>query len=103
MDFLFGKEKIPTIVLTLRLNKIDNYAFALLHEIYHVYMHLINNREQKYIAIEGAEINKCEEEANKFAKCSLIGKDLWNTFLKTTFYDFSTCNANENKTICSST
>lgn len=80
--FSFWQGKNPTIVLTLRLNKIDNYAFALLHEIYHVYMHLINNREQKYIAIEGAEINKCEEEANKFAKCSLIGKDLWNTFLK---------------------
>ena len=80
--FSFWQGKNPTIVLTLRLNKIDNYAFALLHEIYHVYIHLINNREQKYIAIEGAEINKCEEEANKFAKCSLIGKDLWNTFLK---------------------
>ena len=80
--FSFWQGKNPTIVLTLRLNKIDNYAFALLHEIYHVYMHLFNNREQKYIAIEGAEINKCEEEANKFAKCSLIGKDLWNTFLK---------------------
>ena len=23
---------------------------------------------KKYISIEGAEINKCEEEANKFAK-----------------------------------
>ena len=40
-------------------------------------MHLFNNREQKYISIEGAEINKCEEEANKFAKYSLISKDLW--------------------------
>ena len=80
--FSFWQGENPTIVLTLRLNRIDNYAFALLHEIYHVYMHLFNNREQKYISIEGAEINKCEEEANKFAKCSLIGKDLWNTFLK---------------------
>lgn len=31
---------------------------------------------------EGAEINKCEEEANKFAKYSLISKDLWSAFLK---------------------
>lgn len=80
--FSFWQGKNPTIVLTLRLNKIDNYAFALLHEIYHVYMHLYNNKELKYIAIEGAEINNCEEEANEFAKCSLISKDLWNTFLK---------------------
>ena len=62
--FSFWQGENPTIVLTLRLNRIDNYAFALLHEIYHVYMHLFNNREQKYISIEGAEINKCEEEAN---------------------------------------
>ena len=27
-------------------------------------------------------INKCEEEANKFAKYSLISKDLWSAFLK---------------------
>lgn len=59
--FSFWQGENPTIVLTLRLNRIDNYAFALLHEIYHVYMHLFNNREQKYISIEGAEINKCEE------------------------------------------
>ena len=80
--FSFWQGENPTIVLTLRLNRIDNYAFALLHEIYHVYMHLFNNREQKYISIEGAEINKCEEEANKFAKYSLISKDLWSAFLK---------------------
>lgn len=38
--FSFWQGENPTIVLTLRLNRIDNYAFALLHEIYHVYMHL---------------------------------------------------------------
>lgn len=80
--FSFWQGKNPTVVLTLRLNKIDNYAFALLHEIYHVYAHLFNNREQRYIAIEGAEIDKCEEDANKFAKHSLISKDVWSTFLK---------------------
>ena len=36
--FSFWQGENPTIVLTLRLNRIDNYAFALLHEIYHVYM-----------------------------------------------------------------
>lgn len=80
--FSFWQGKNPTIILTLRLNKIDNYAFALLHEIYHVYEHLFNNKEQRYIAIEGAEMNRCEEDANKFAKHSLISKDVWNTFLK---------------------
>ena len=51
--FSFWQGENPTIVLTLRLNRIDNYAFALLHEIYHVYMHLFNNREQKYISSHG--------------------------------------------------
>ena len=80
--FSFWQGKNPTVVLTLRLNKIDNYAFALLHEIYHVYAHLFNNREQRYIAIEGVETDKCEEDANKFAKYSLISKDIWSAFLK---------------------
>lgn len=80
--FSFWQGKNPTIVLTLRLNKIDNYAFALLHEVYHVYEHLFSNRELRCIAIEGAEINQCEEDANKFAKYSLVSKDVWSTFLK---------------------
>ena len=80
--FSFWQGKNPTIVLTLRLNRIDNYAFALLHEIYHVYEHLFNNRTQKYIAIEGLETDRCEEEANKFAKNSLISKDIWSVFMK---------------------
>lgn len=80
--FSFWKGKNPTIVLTLRLNKIDNYAFSLLHEVYHVYKHLSIDREQKYISIEGAEKNKCEEDANRFAKETLIGKEIWSRFLK---------------------
>ncbi len=80
--FSFWQGKNPTIVLTVRLSRIDNYAFALLHEVCHVYRHLYTNREQKYIAIEGADVNKCEEEANKFAQHALIGKEAWGLFLK---------------------
>ena len=48
-------------------------------------MHLFNNREQRYIAIEGVETDKCEEEANKFAKYSLISKDYLECILQTAF------------------
>jgi HTH-type transcriptional regulator/antitoxin HigA len=79
--FSFWQGDNPTIVLTLRLNRIDNYAFSLMHEIWHVYAHLINNKEDRFIAIEGAKLDKCEDEANKFAKNALINKEIWANFL----------------------
>lgn len=80
--FSFWKGKNPTIVLTLRMDKIDNYAFALLHEVCHVFKHLLHAKDVGRISIEGVEVDGDEREANDFAKNALIRKDVWNQFMK---------------------
>lgn len=65
----------PTIVMTKRLNRIDNFAFVLFHELGHIFLHLLdpNNRTQDFIetdinARDEHKNRECEDAANKFAK-----------------------------------
>lgn len=81
--FSFWNEENPTIVLTLRLDKIDNFAFSVLHEVCHVFRHLLQNKESKHISIEGDARNICEEEANTFARNALIKENVWRQFMST--------------------
>ncbi len=80
--FSFWQGENPTIVLTLRLTELTimPLLYCMKYIMFICIFSTIENK--KYISIEGAEINKCEEEANKFAKYSLISKDLWSAFLK---------------------
>lgn len=70
----------PTIVMTKRLNRIDNFAFVLFHELGHIVLHLsdFNNRVQDFIeadvnARDENKNNDCEDAANKFAKECIWG------------------------------
>ena len=68
----------PAIVITKRYDRIDNFAFSVLHEAYHVYKHLNDKRHQMISIVdydaEGAE----EKEANDFASRALVNPDLWS-------------------------
>jgi HTH-type transcriptional regulator/antitoxin HigA len=70
--YAFWKGANPTIVLTKRHNKIDNYAFSLMHELGHVNLHLVNDHDGDFIDIEKEtpSIDK-EAEANEFAQKAL--------------------------------
>ena len=64
----------PTIVITKRLNRIDNFAFVLFHELGHICLHLLDekNRNQDFIETDPNSRNEqknkmYEEEANRFA------------------------------------
>lgn len=87
----FWSEGNPAIGLTLRHNRIDNFAFTLFHELGHVYLHLINDNQAEFIDIDKNDADyknsKEEKEADEFAVNNLIDKQEWNTFfIKDRYY-----------------
>lgn len=77
--FSFYLGQTPCIVVTMRYNRIDNLAFAVLHEVGHLKMHSIEDSEGRINLAYGNEelITKEEEEANNFAANSLIPESVW--------------------------
>jgi len=83
----------PAIGMTLRHNRLDNFAFTLFHELGHIYKHLVNNDTAAFIDLETKnEVEEYknsieEKQANHFAQDNLI-KDLdWCQFKKDLAYN----------------
>lgn len=78
----------PAIGLPMRFNRIDNFAFTLMHELGHVFLHLLNNNTAQFIDVEedtdGYKNSKEEKEADDFARDALINKAEWNNFFNQT-------------------
>ena len=78
--FSFISDGIPSIVITKRFNRIDNIAFAVMHEIGHLKLHLSDGSEKLNIPqYDGDDVTKAEEDANNYASDALIPKDIWAT------------------------
>ncbi|WP_436418395.1 HigA family addiction module antidote protein [Petrimonas sulfuriphila] len=76
--YSFYHEGTPCIVITKRRDKIDNFAFVLLHEIGHIFLHLSKNQSKEFITLEEKErVDKLEKEADKFASDGLISEKIW--------------------------
>lgn len=69
----------PYIILTRRYDRIDNFAFALMHEVGHIYLHYIDgNRSDCKLSIPDYDNESTEEkEANAFAANALIPNEEW--------------------------
>jgi HTH-type transcriptional regulator/antitoxin HigA len=86
MSFWSGKN--PAIGLSLRHNRLDNLAFTLFHELGHIYLHMRDNRNEKFIHnIEDALVSKesLEKAANEFAANNLIDPLVWKEMVTTCF------------------
>lgn len=78
--FSFIADSIPSIVITKRFNRIDNIAFAVMHEVGHLKLHLIDGSGKLNIPqYDGDDVTKAEEDANRYASDALIPKDIWET------------------------
>ena len=53
-DYSFWEGNNPTIVITKRIQRIDNPAYVLFHELGHICLHLIeeNNRTIDFVNVE---------------------------------------------------
>ena len=84
----FWSEGNPAIGMTLRHNRLDNFAFTLFHELGHIYEHLVNNNRAEFIDLdfkneeEDYKNSTEEKQADAFAQNSLIPNQEWETFKK---------------------
>jgi HTH-type transcriptional regulator/antitoxin HigA len=76
----------PAIGISVRHKRIDNFAFTIMHELGHVFKHLINNNTAEFIDLDKEhnssdfKNSKEEKDANEFARNSLIDSNEWKAF-----------------------
>lgn len=67
---------VPAIVVTKRISRIDNFAFAVLHEVGHLALHDVEDFPIMSLSDEIDEDFR-EDEANKYAANALIPEEIW--------------------------
>lgn len=67
----------PAIVVTKRFDRIDNFAFAVMHEVGHLALHKIE--DLPIISISGDDEDPAEDEANVYAAEKLIPQEIWKS------------------------
>ncbi|UKJ07936.1 HigA family addiction module antitoxin [Solitalea lacus] len=74
----------PAVGISLRHLRIDNFAFTIMHELGHIFLHLVNNNTAEFIDLEDSDNgygnSKEEIEANQFSADALIDKHAWQDF-----------------------
>lgn len=71
----------PVIGLTIRYDRLDNFWFALFHEIIHVAKHLEKYQATIFFDDLDSEPDEIEQEADKLAGEALIPDTIWETAL----------------------
>lgn len=82
-SFWLGKN--PTIVMTGRMDRIDNFAFTLMHELGHIEMHLTQDSNEDFVDVEPGKSSHYkdirEKEADEYATSTIWnGDDLFEIF-----------------------
>lgn len=77
--YSYIEDGTPYIILTRRYDRIDNFAFALMHEVGHIYLHYLDGRRSDCkLSIPDYDNESAEEkEANAFAANALIPNEEW--------------------------
>lgn len=78
----------PVIGLTLRYDRLDHFWFCLFHELGHILKHLAKGKAEGFLDdLQLPAKNKCEREADEFARDTLIPKRDWEQFWKAGEFD----------------
>jgi len=67
----------PIIGLTLRMDRLDNFWFTLMHELAHVSLHADKNHSFFYDDLDNPDTNTLEEEADFLASEALVPRSMW--------------------------
>jgi HTH-type transcriptional regulator/antitoxin HigA len=67
------------VALTLRHDRLDNFWFTLCHELAHIALHFDTNESMAFFDdLDQAELDYCEEEADRWASEVLIPANRWD-------------------------
>ena len=78
----FMSENNPSIVLSLKYKRLDNFAYTLMHELGHVYTHLTKSKYKgESFFTNNTKNDLLEFEADNFARNELIPIEEWNEFV----------------------
>lgn len=68
----------PYIVVTLRMDRIDNLAFTVMHELGHVELHLFSGGGEDFVDLDRSiqKLDSREDQANKYATSALWSGDV---------------------------
>lgn len=81
--FSFWSGNNPSIALSVRHKRIDNFAFTILHEIGHIELHLKEEKGRRFVDFIGSKDKDIYElQADEYAQNSLISVSQWNNFVK---------------------
>ncbi len=79
---MLDRDGRPVVGLTLRFDRLDNFWFVLLHELGHVFLHLMDGLRYDFFDEEGTSgEDKVELAADQFALDSLIPEAKWDECL----------------------
>lgn len=82
-SFMSGNN--PTITLSLKYKRLDNFAFTLFHELGHVFEHLTHPEKPEYrneeFFINSMNTEIVEFEADNYARNNLIEQAIWSDFI----------------------
>ncbi len=78
-SFLSGEN--PTIILSLKYKRLDNFAFTIMHELGHVFLHLTNPKFKDSNFFINSSNSKIEFAADTYASDNLIDSSLWDDFI----------------------
>ena len=80
--YSFWSNENPAIVITLRKKQLDSFAFNVMHELGHVFEHLLPNHEASFLDIDcpETELTEKEEEAHSFARKCFVDDKTWQEF-----------------------
>jgi len=78
---MLAENGTPVIGLTLRYDRRDNFWFVLMHELGHVYLHLLGGQYFDFFDDDTGKSDGIEAEADQFALDNLIPETKWNQCL----------------------
>ena len=88
----------PIVALTARYDRLDNFWFVLFHELAHIHLHFSKKEHKDFFDdVDIREMDKIEEEADKFALETLLPEQFWENCLSRFSLDVDTIRVEANQ------